>query len=183
MSFHLDGSRAPGVVSVAGVHPMKPGIDKEMEAFRAALRSRGLAATRQRVAIAETVFSTHGHLTADQFVERVRRRNSRVGRVTVYRNLKILVDAGLVEERPFRKDRMLYEHVVGHHHHDHMVCVRCGKVLEWESRRIEEEQQAAARKRGFRVLHHSHTLFGYCRRCEGSSEARAGASGRSRRAK
>ena len=75
----------------------------------------------------------------------MKKKDPRVGRVTVYRTLAVMVEAGLVEERQFRKDRVLYEHVVGHHHHDHMVCVSCGKILEFENSRIEEEQAAVAR--------------------------------------
>lgn len=144
-----------------------PDLGPEMSAFRAALKARGLSATTQRMAIAETLFSAHDHLTADDLYERVRKRDPKVGRVTVYRTLAVLVEAGLAEERPFRKDRMLYEHTVGHRHHDHMVCISCGLILEFENPRIEREQEASARKAGFTVYHHSHTLFGACRACAG----------------
>jgi Fur family ferric uptake transcriptional regulator len=140
---------------------------RELETFREALRARGLSATYQRLAIAEAAFSTHSHFTADELCARVRRREPHVGRVTVYRTLGVLVETGLVEERQFRKDRVVYEHVVGHGHHDHMVCLGCGRILEFKCPRIEEEQEKAARSHGFRILHHSHTLFGYCRSCPG----------------
>lgn len=156
---------------------MNSTIDREMEALRIALVQRGLSVTRQRCRIAETVFSTHEHFSVDDLVKLVKKKDPRVGRVTVYRMLKVLVDAGLVEERPFRKDRMLYEHVVGHHHHDHMVCVRCGKIVEFESPRIEEEQAREARKHEFEIFHHSHTLFGHCRNC--AKRHRMGSNGRS----
>lgn len=144
---------------------MSGGIDRKMEAFRDALRRRGLSVTRPRLRIAETVFSTHKHFSADELTRWVRKRDPRVGRVTVWRVLKVLVEAGLVEERPFRRDRMLYEHVVGHRHHDHMVCLRCGRIVEFENPRIEEEQARSARAHGFTVVSHSHTLFGTCRAC------------------
>ena len=146
---------------------MKLDIRPEMEAFKRALAAQGLSSTFQRLAIAETVFSTHDHFDADDLLRRVRKREPRVGRVTVYRTLAVLVEAGLVEERQFRKDRILYEHVVGHGHHDHMVCVTCGRISEFSSPRIEEEQDAAAGRLGFQILSHNHTLFGYCRSCAG----------------
>jgi len=140
-------------------------LTREMEAFKAALKAKGLSTTSQRMAIAETLFGSHEHLTADDLYLLVKKRDPRVGRVTVYRTLAVMVEAGLVEERQFRKDRVLYEHVVGHHHHDHMVCVTCGKIIEFESPKIEAEQDAAAKKAGFTIYHHSHTLFGACRDC------------------
>lgn len=139
--------------------------EREMAAFRAALRKARLAVTRQRLAIAETAFSTHAHFTADELLDLVRARGVNVGRVTVYRTLKVLVDAGLIEERPFRRDRLLYEHVVGHAHHDHMVCLKCQRIIEFESPVIEREQRRVAKRHGFEVVHHTHTLFGTCRPC------------------
>ena len=141
------------------------GIAKEMEAFRAALRAAGLSATRQRLKLAEIVFSHHQHFSADELTGWARKAVRGVGRVTVYRTLKVLVDAGLVEERPFRRDRVVYEHVIGHRHHDHMVCLGCRGILEFSNPRIEEEQDRSAKAHQFSIVHHHHTLFGYCLKC------------------
>lgn len=140
-------------------------LTREMDAFRAALRAKGLSATRQRLKIAQAAFSTHSHFAADELYAQVRKLDPKVGRVTVYRTLGVLVEAGLVEERQFRKDRVLYEHVVGHGHHDHMVCIHCGRIHEFASPRIEAEQESAAEKARFSIYYHSHTLFGACRAC------------------
>lgn len=143
-------------------------VQKEMEAYRAALARRGLSWTRQRLQLGELVFSTHGHFTVDDLTDLARKVGIRVGRVTVYRTLNLMVDAGLVEERPFERGRMRYEHTIGHSHHDHMVCVDCGKVIEFESPAVEREQKKAAARARFTILHHSHTLFGRCWGCERS---------------
>ena len=141
-------------------------LDGEMSALREALESRRLSLTPQRLEIAREAFTTHEHFTAEELYDRVRKRDPRVGRMTVYRTLAVLVEAGLVEERAFSKERVHYEHVVGHPHHDHMVCVRCGRILEFSSPRIEKEQDRIAKALGFRPLHHQHTLFGMCRACD-----------------
>lgn len=155
-------------------------IVREMKAYRAALASRGLSVTRPRIRLGELVFATHGHFTADELVAKAREAGIRVGRVTVYRTLNLMVEAGLVEERAFQRGRVHFEHTIGHAHHDHMVCVRCGKIIEFESETIEREQQIAAARHGFAVLHHSHTLFGYCRACVRSPKpGKPPASGRS----
>lgn len=140
-------------------------ISREMQAYRDALSARGHSATRQRLKLGEIVFSTHGHFTAEELVDKARKAGVRVGRVTVYRTLTLMVDAGLVEERPFERGRMRYEHTVGHGHHDHMVCVSCGRIIEFENEAIEREQQASAARHQFAILYHNHTLFGYCRGC------------------
>jgi len=143
-------------------------IQREMEAYRTAIAQRGLSWTRQRQQLGELVFSSHGHFTIDDLTDLARKARIRVGRVTVYRTLNLMVDAGLVEERPFERGRMRYEHTIGHSHHDHMVCVDCGKVIEFESPSVEREQKKAAARARFTILHHSHTLFGRCWDCERS---------------
>jgi Fur family ferric uptake transcriptional regulator len=140
-------------------------ITREMEAFREALRSHRLSATTQRLRLAEIVFSHHQHFTAEDLLGWARASLRGVGRVTVYRTLKVLVDAGLVEERSFRRDRVVYEHVIGHRHHDHMVCLGCQEILEFSNPRIEEEQEKSARAHQFTIVSHHHTLFGYCLKC------------------
>lgn len=144
-------------------------IHREMAAFQEALRAQGLSATRQRLRLAQIVFSRHQHFSADDLIGWAQKEIRGVGRVTVYRTLKVLVDAGLVEERSFRPGRIMYEHVVGHRHHDHMVCLSCQNVIEFSNPRIEEEQARSARSHAFTLVHHHHTLFGYCRKCAPSA--------------
>ena len=104
-----------------------------------------------------------------------RKADRTIGRVTVYRTLKVMVDAGLVEERPFRRDRTVYEHVIGHRHHDHMVCLGCQEIIEFANPRIEAEQERSAEAHQFRIVNHHHTLFGYCLKCDRGGKASSGA--------
>jgi Fur family ferric uptake transcriptional regulator len=150
-------------------------LAKDLAAFRSALSAAGLSATRQRLKLAEIVFAHHQHFTADDLIAWARKADKKIGRVTVYRTLKVMVDAGLVEERPFRRDRTVYEHVIGHRHHDHMVCLGCQEVLEFANPRIEAEQERSARAHQFRIVNHHHTLFGYCLKCDRGGKALSGA--------
>lgn len=136
-----------------------------IETFRAALRRRRLAVTPQRVRIARAVLESRDHFTADGLLARLRAEGARVGRVTVYRTLKVLAEAGLVEERAFEKGCASYERALGRPHHDHMICVSCRRIIEFESARIEREQRRQAEACGFEVFYHQHTLFGLCRGC------------------
>ncbi|MBI4565408.1 MAG: transcriptional repressor [Planctomycetes bacterium] len=154
---------------------MTRGIGRQMDSFKRALGDLGLEATPQRLAIGEAAFTVRPHFTVEELFQRVRKREPRIGRVTVYRTLKVMMQARLVEERPFRKGGMLYEPMAGHRHHDHMLCLRCGKIIEFENERIEQEQARAAARHRFQILTHSHTLFGYCRNCRKSCCSTRGA--------
>ncbi len=138
-----------------------------MDAFREVLRQRNLSVTAPRLRIAEEVFSSDQHQTAEDLYERLKRHTPGVGRVTVYRTLKLMVDSGLVEQRNFGGQGR-FEPVIGRKHHDHLVCVRCKSVVEFESEAVEREQVRIAKREGFELVHHVHTLFGRCPSCRGT---------------
>lgn len=93
----------------------------------------------------------------------MRERAPHIGYTTVYRTMKLLVDAGLASERQFGDGASRYE--IAHEHHDHLVCLRCGKIVEFECSMIESTQLQIAERYGFRVLRHRHELYGHCGAC------------------
>ena len=114
-------------------------IRKSFERF---LRKRSLKLTSQRVRIFERVFSTHEHLSAEKLVKWLSEDGGvGVSRATVYRTLSLLVEGGFLESLDAGGGELLYEHVLGHRHHDHMVCVDCGRIEEFVDPRIEELQE------------------------------------------
>lgn len=140
-------------------------VNDPVQAFEALLREQGLRLTQQRRALLDAVFATHRHFSAEDLHRDLQKRGHRVSIATVYRALSILVDGGLVQGLDVGKGRVLYEHTLGHEHHDHMVCVDCGKIAEFKSPEIEQLQEQAARANRFTVLAHSLKLFGYCAPC------------------
>ena len=78
--------------------------------------------------------------------------------------MKILCDAGLASERHFDNGATRYE--IEHEHHDHLVCVRCGKIIEFECSMIEGAQNDIVKRYGFHLLRHRHELYGYCSACQ-----------------
>ncbi len=133
--------------------------------FRAFLAERGLRLTRQREEVLRYCWSTHEHFTADEVWAWVRSRDRRVSRATVYRTLALLVEGGFLEKLERGRDEALYEHVLGHRHHDHMICLDCGRILEFRNDEIERLQEEVARRHRFRMLRHQLRLEGYCSRC------------------
>lgn len=147
-------------------------IEKRFEEF---LRENQLKLTPQRQRIFEKAFETHDHFSAERLYEWLRDEDDgpRVSRATVYRTLDMLEKGGFIESLDVGRGELVYEHVLGHKHHDHMVCVECGRIEEFHDERIEELQVEAARKKGFEVQSHVHRLMGRCRTCqaEGRGEA------------
>jgi len=138
-------------------------IEKRFSLF---LRSRSLKLTEQRRRLFDRAFSTHEHFSAEQLYRWLQAEpGPRVSRATVYRTLALLVDGRFVQALDTGREELLYEHVLGHPHHDHMVCLDCGKIEEFHDDRIEALQLEASRKRGFQLVGHEHRLNGYCRAC------------------
>lgn len=131
----------------------------------AALRSRGLKLTRPRRLVAEKLLSAGGHLSAEEVHELLRRAGTPVGRATVYRTLAVLKDSGLFDEHDFGRGRKVYETAVGRPHHDHLYCIRCGRVIEFQEEAIERLQERVVKRFGFTPLYHSHKIFGVCSEC------------------
>lgn len=127
------------------------------------LDEHGLKHTRQREAILEVFLGTRGHITGEDLARKVRELHPRIGYATVYRTLKILCEAGLASERHFEDGATRYE--PKRKHHDHLVCVRCRKIIEFRSSSIERAQREVARHHGFHLLRHRHELYGYCKEC------------------
>jgi len=135
----------------------------EHAALASYLEERSLKNTKQREAILDVFLGATGHITGEELFQRVREAHPNIGYTTVYRTMKLLCDAGLASERHFDDGITRFE--IAQEHHDHLVCTRCGKIIEFECRMIEETQNQIAARYGFRVLRHRHELYGHCRNC------------------
>lgn len=140
--------------------------DTIRKAFESFLRRRSLRLTSQRRRIFDRAFATHEHFSAEKLYEWMRDEpGERVSRATVYRTLALLVEGGFVQGVDLGRGELVYEHILGHRHHDHMVCLACGKIDEFHDDRIEALQHEAAARKGFALVSHAHRLLGYCRAC------------------
>jgi len=135
----------------------------ERTALARYLEDRNLKHTKQRDAILEAFLEARGHVTSEEIYESVRENHPNIGYTTVYRTMKLLVDAGLAQERHFDDGVARYE--IEHEHHDHLVCLRCGRIVEFECQMIEATQEQIAARYGYRVLRHRHELYGHCGDC------------------
>ncbi len=131
------------------------------------LAIKGLKSTTQRDKILNVFVDAGQHLSAEELFLRVKKRYAGIGYATVYRALKLFAEAGLAKEQRFEDGFTRYEHVNKGAHHDHLICTRCGTIIEFENARIEQLQQDVARKNRFKVQTHKLELYGLCVGCQG----------------
>lgn len=130
-----------------------------------ALRECGVRLTAPRRVILEAALRTKGHFTAEELLDRLHAEGISASKATLYRTLGLLVEKGLLEPREFERGSLRYEVAAGEDHHDHMICTACGTVHEFVDPEIERLQAEACDRFGFRMLGHSHRIFGLCARC------------------
>jgi Fur family ferric uptake transcriptional regulator len=136
--------------------------------FKEHLRQQGLKSTSQRDDIARVFFDSPRHISVEELYNAVKQINPRIGYATVYRTVKLLTECGLAVERHFRDAEARYESLAEGHHHDHLICERCGKIVEFEEERIDALQAEVARRFGFRFTGSKMELYGLCRDCQRS---------------
>lgn len=130
------------------------------------LKSKGLKFTPQREAILDLFLKTERHVSTDEFYRLVRKRYPRIGYSTVFRTMKRILDSGIAREVDFGDGIVRYEHRMDHEHHDHLICLGCGRFIEVMSLRIEQLQEELAKRHNFNVVKHKMELFGYCKNCQ-----------------
>jgi Fur family ferric uptake transcriptional regulator len=146
--------------------PRSADVAQSLDAFRRFLRERSLPVTTQREQVAEALFAAGGHLSVEDVEQQLRGRDLHVGKATIYRTLDLLADSGMIVERDFGEGFRRYERVPGHPHHEHLICLRCGKVVEFQNDRLERMKSLIADEYGFRHSHHRLEIYGVCRECQ-----------------
>lgn len=141
-------------------------MEEAKTVFREYLSNNKLRKTVQREKIIELFLATEHHLSAEELYRIVKEKYPSIGWATVYRTLKHLCEAGIATQVEFGDGITRYEHKYGHPHHDHLVCVRCGKLIETTNQEIEKLQEEIAKKHKFKTLHHRLEIFGFCYDCQ-----------------
>ncbi len=126
------------------------------------LRKAGLKVTLPRIKILEILQSPENqHISAEDVYKILLDNNEEIGLATVYRVLNQFDDAGIVSRHHFEGGKSVFE-LSGSHHHDHLVCLKCGKVIEFEDETIERRQLDIAKENGIKLTNHSLYLYGEC---------------------
>ena len=156
-------------------------VAEELEIVERYMRKQGYRWTSQRRLIAEVALSTHAHFNAEELLDMCREVDSQVSRATVYRTLAMLEEANFVESLDTGEGGRRFEHVIGHEHHDHMICGECGKIIEFHDEELERRKRAVATERGYELESHTLKMIVKCLDpdCEGRRAAQERAAGRS----
>lgn len=155
---------------------MNEAIQDRLDDF---IRQKGLRKTPQRDAILDLIFASDEHFTADDLWDRIRASHLKASRATVYRTLGLLVEAGLLHEIDLGDGQTTYDpNFLDRPTHNHLVCVDCGKVTEFEDEHLEVLNDCITRRLGFRAVKQSLRIEACCEelrtkgRCPNLLEAR-----------
>lgn len=131
------------------------------------MAKKGLRSTEQRRLIVESFFEAPAHITIEELLAHVRATDPKVGYATVYRTLKLLAESGIAHERQFGDGVTRYELADGDDdHHDHLICLECQSIIEFEEPALEQLEHEIAARYGFEVQWHKHELYGVCGECQ-----------------
>lgn len=140
-------------------------LPKAKDTFFDYIRTKGLRITRQREVIVEAFLTADKHITAEDLHTLLKQRYPEIGFATVHRNLKLMCESGIAEEIKIGGAKARYEPKIGRDHHDHLICLKCGRFIEVKDDRIERLQDELAKAHGFTPQRHKMEIYGLCRKC------------------
>ena len=141
-------------------------VKNEIEVFRDYIRKKGLRNTPEREMIIEEIFSSHDHFDVDNLFIRLKKRQKKVSKPSIYRLIPHLLEAGLIQEAYFEDGHQHYEHIYGHEHHCHLRCLGCRKIIEFRNGSVEAAEQRVGQEHDFEVTGHKLEIYGYCAACQ-----------------
>lgn len=139
----------------------------EKQKFREFLTTKGLKLTKERDEILNEILIMKKHFDPEELFIRLKAKGSKVSRASVYRTIPLLIESRLIEEVERIDRHAHYEKVSENRHHDHMICMKCGKIIEFYSPTLEMLQDEICQKEKFKGIRHSLEILGYCEKCRG----------------
>jgi Fur family ferric uptake transcriptional regulator len=136
------------------------------ERLREFLKLEGMRKTQERELILEEVMQSEGHFEPEEIFFRLHEKGRDVSRTSVYRTIPLLVKAGIVRKTPCDRMKARYERIFGYEHHDHLICIGCGRIIEFHDDAIEEAQTKVAMEHCFEMTGHRLVISGYCEVCQ-----------------
>ncbi len=140
--------------------------EKDNSALHDFLLREGLKFSAQRLKVLEVVRRGARHLTAGEIYKHTQAKYPGIGYATIYRTLRLLCQAGLCVELKCEDGVCRYEYAGGAVHHDHLICTKCGRIVEVVDPEIERLQERLFKVNGFLPQRHRMELYGICNRCK-----------------
>ena len=127
--------------------------------FKEALKKENLKFTSQRYAIFKFLVSNNDHYDCDTIIDKLKSNEIKISKATAYRTLDLLVQYNFARKMILDDGIARYENKINSPHHDHMICIDSGKIIEFHSSDIEDIQEQIAKKHGYKIVKHVHQLF------------------------
>jgi len=127
---------------------------------------KGMRNSSSRSAILAEFLKAEKHLTSDELYKIISNKIPTIGIATVYRSLHLFCECGIARELKMEDGISRYEPILGHEHHDHLVCTKCGKFIEIIDSELEEIQSKIADRYRFNIQNHKMELYGLCSDCK-----------------
>lgn len=143
--------------------------DNEIGLFRSYVSLKGLRNTPEREEIIKEIFAMHDHFDVDELYLRLRRARSKISKASIYRNLPLIKECGLIREIWHEDGHMHYEPIYGQGHHCHLRCLKCGKVIEFVEKELGAIEKRLGKKYDFEIVEHRLDVTGYCADCRQKS--------------
>ncbi|MBU0568651.1 transcriptional repressor [bacterium] len=138
---------------------------RAQEKFRDYLKEKRLKFTPERQVVLKEVFSLQGHFDVEDIFVRLKGKGRFISRATIYRTFPLLLSSGLIKEAVGYQNRTCFERAFGHDHHDHLVCLKCGAIIEFKDEKIKEAQDTICKRYEFTQIEHKLGIKGYCKKC------------------
>ena len=130
------------------------------------LKERNLRPTKERFLLLEEIMRSNGHFDADQLFASLSARGLKASRATVYNTLDLLVECGIISRYRFGENHSRYEKALGRPRHDHLICLRCGDIIEFVNEKLEKIQKEVCQENNFRLQNSTLQIFGICSTCQ-----------------
>lgn len=141
-----------------------------LKQFEDYLAETGGRLSTQKKAIAEEIRKTRTHFEVESFIDKIRAKNQKFSRATVYRVIKQLLDAGLIQKISTMDGKVYYERSSAHQQHDHLICNQCGRILEIKDDALETQLLALCKALNFQPEYRSLHMYGKCSKCQPTGE-------------
>lgn len=129
------------------------------------LKQAGIKITQHKLAVLE-LFAEHKHLDALEISRIFHKKNVDISLATIYRILSSFEEHKIITKHNFGNEHANYELSVSNEHHDHLICIKCGKVVEFVNEKIEELQLQIAKQNSFELYSHTLNIYGICNECQ-----------------
>jgi Fur family transcriptional regulator, ferric uptake regulator len=141
-------------------------MQEHEQLFSEFLKTKGLKLTSPRKIILDTIFIYHRHFNVDALYDVIRKDHQNVSRATIYRTMPLLVESGLIKQSLRCQSKDHYEHIHGHDDHLHLLCIKCGDIIEVESTEIDETLARLANLKNFKLHDFNLGAKGICEACQ-----------------